>query len=167
MVGNRECNTKRRFKTQLYIELGCHPMSTYNRNLRVWEVNGKHFCTLRNSLFHQLYTYIIYICIVWYCYGALLRTSPMNTYVKVSFRLWSCKFGGLKLVGSLRKKRLVAPRFILFMFWADHYMVSHIFSAVNCSFLMVKINLKVSSFTCTIFYLCKCKWGGILPTNFE
>ena len=42
--------------------------------------------------------YIIYICIVWYCYGALLRTSPMNTYVKVSFRLWSFKFGGPKLV---------------------------------------------------------------------
>ena len=74
--------------------------------------------------------YIIYICIVWYCYGALLRTSPMNTYVKVSFRLWSFKFGGLKLVGSLRKKAS-GFKIYSFMFWADF---SKNFITVNCCF---------------------------------
>ena len=39
----------------------------------------------------------------------------MNTYVKVSFRLWSCKFGGLKLVRSPGKKQ-VASIFILLCF---------------------------------------------------
>ena len=91
----------------------------------IWEVIGKHctlfFCTLRNSFFHQLYiSYTIYICIVWYCYGALLRTSPMNTYVKVSFWLWSFTFGGLKLVES-RPKKWLAPRFILLLSFSYHF----------------------------------------------
>ena len=64
--------------------------------------------------------YIIYICIVWYCYGALLRTSPMNTYVKVSFWLWSFTFGGLKLVES-RPKKWLAPRFILLLSFSYHF----------------------------------------------